>query len=330
MKPSLTAKLFGLFVGLCASLAPAADGGYLFVTFKGEQTPLTEQIYFVTSPDGRNWTELNQGKPVLVSTIGTKGVRDPYLIRKPDGKYVLIATDLNVHLLNHVWKKAAQEGSQSIVIWESDDLVKWTEPRLAKIAAPDAGCTWAPEAVYDEQAGDYLVFWASANKSDDFKKFRIWAARTKDFKTFSDPFIYIERPYAVIDTSIVRENGTYYRFSKNEKDTLIFLETSKTLTGEWTLVENFSLAKTKGYEGPECYPLTVAADGKPAQWCLVMDHFTKGEGYKPFVTDDLASGEFKPAPDFKFPYRLRHGAVMPLTKEEMAKLVTAYGDRAVK
>src|SRR5207244_1437646 len=105
---------------------------------------------------------------------------------------------------------------KSIVIWESDDLTHWSEPRLVKVAADDAGCTWAPEAVYDEDANDYLVFWASTTRSDNFAKQRIWAARTKDFRAFSKPFIYIEKPNHVIDTDIVRDNGKYYRFSKDE------------------------------------------------------------------------------------------------------------------
>ena len=66
--------------------AAAGEGGYLFVTFKGESSPMSEQIYFALSQDGRKWEALNQSKPVLVSTLGEKGVRDPYLVRAPDGK----------------------------------------------------------------------------------------------------------------------------------------------------------------------------------------------------------------------------------------------------
>ncbi|MGC4030675.1 MAG: glycoside hydrolase family 43 protein [Tepidisphaeraceae bacterium] len=318
-------RLFGLFLVMTMpTLALAADGGYLFVTFKGEQSPMTEQIYFVTSRDGKNWTNLNAGKPVLVSQLGEKGVRDPFLLRSHDGKkFFLIATDLSINL-NHNWGRAVTKGSQSIVIWESEDLVKWSEPRLVKVAADDAGCTWAPEAVYDEEKQDYLVFWASKTKRDDFKKHRIWAARTKDFKTFSEPFIYIDNPVDVIDTDIVFENGKYYRFSKDEKFKAITMETSEKLEGPWTDVPNFTLAKLQGYEGPACYRLSSAEPGKPATWCLLLDHYSKGEGYKPFLTTDLSAGQFKPAPDFKFPFKLRHGSILPVSAEELTKLEAAY------
>ncbi|HSH96383.1 MAG TPA: glycoside hydrolase family 43 protein, partial [Roseimicrobium sp.] len=251
---SLTQILFKIipvvFGFLFASSAlAAAPGGYLFVTFAGEETPLTEQIYFGLSRDGRTWQALNAAKPVLVSPIGEKGVRDPFIIRSPDSKKAyLIATDLSINL-NPGWKRASQAGSQSIVVWESSDLVTWSEPRLVKISADDAGCTWAPEAIYDEKTGDYLVYWSSYSKSDNFAKSRIWAARTNDFVTFSKPFIYMERGYAIIDTSIVRDQGRYYRFTKHQRKVTVFQETAEHLMGPWTDVTGFTLANTKGYEG---------------------------------------------------------------------------------
>lgn len=309
---------------LFATAAFAADGGYLFVTFRGERTPMTEQVYFVVSEDGRRWDALNDGKPTLVSTIGERGVRDPFLVRGHDGKtFYLIATDLSIHL-NKEWKRAAQAGSKSIVVWESTDLVNWSEPRLVKVSPDDAGCTWAPEAVYDEKAGDYLVFWASTNASDQFAKFRIWSSRTKDFKTFGPPSIYIEKPTAVIDTDIVFENGTYYRFTKDEKFKAITMERAEQLDGPWTDVPNFSLAKLVGYEGPAAFKLSGEA-GKPGTWCLLLDHYTKNAGYKPFVSNDLGAGEFKPGDDFAFPFPTRHGSVLPVTADELARLKAKYG-----
>lgn len=317
-----------LLLLLCftASAALAADGGFLFVTFKGEQSPLTEQIYFVLSADGRQWDALNSGEPVLVSTLGEKGVRDPYLLRAADGKtFYLLATDLSINL-NRNWGRAVKHGSQSLVIWESTDLVHWSEPRLVQVAHPDAGCTWAPEAVYDEETHDYLVFWASTTRSETPTKQRIWAARTKDFKTFGTPFVYIERPSDIIDTTIVREDGVYYRFSKDETTKAVTLETSRRLLGPWQSRPDFSLSKLIGYEGPACFRLAPAVSGQPATWCLLLDYYSKGKGYQPYVTRDLASGQFTHAPDLKFPFRLRHGGVLPITSEEYQRLRQAYAD----
>lgn len=325
-------SIFSLFAA-CACLlsclvatssALATDGGFLFVTFKGEQSPLTEQIYFAVSNDGRRWEALNHAEPVLVSTLGEKGVRDPYLVRAHDGKmFYLIATDLSINL-NRGWGRAVRAGSRSLVIWESTDLVQWSEPRLVPVAPEDAGCTWAPEAVYDEEARDYLVFWASTTKSDNFAKHRIWAARTKNFKTFGKPFIYIEKPTSIIDTTIVRAEGRYHRFTKDEKFKAITQEVSDKLMGPWQDVSGFSLAKMTGYEGPECYLVEPASAGKPATWCLILDYYSKGQGYQPFITQDLAGGQFTRAEGFTFPHRFRHGSVLPVTAAEYQRLKSAY------
>ena len=310
---------------LLGAAACASEGGYLFVTFKGEASPLTEQIYFALSKDGRQWAALNGGEPVLVSKLGEKGVRDPYILRTHDGKrFVILATDLSINR-NHDWGRAQEAGSKSIVIWESADLVRWAEPRLVRVAAADAGCTWAPEAVYDETTGDYLVFWASKNRSDKYAKQRIWAARTKDFRSFAKPFVYIDKPNHVIDTTIVREGTKYYRFSKDEQFKAITMEVSDKLLGPWQDVPRFSLAGMKGYEGPECYQLKPAAAGRPATWCLVLDQYSKGTGYQPFVTDDLGGGQFTPGPDFSFPFRFRHGSILPLAAGEYDRLEAALG-----
>lgn len=319
-------KLLPILLTIFTSTAAfAGDGGYLFVTFKGEQSPMTEQIYFALSKDGRQWSATNGGEPILISKLGEKGVRDPYLLRSHDGKkFYILATDLSIHL-NHGWDRAVKAGSQSLVIWESSDLVNWSQPRLVRVAAPDAGCTWAPEAVYDETTKDYLVFWASKNRSDEFAKHRIWAARTKDFQTFTEPFIYIDKPNHIIDTDIVREGNKYYRFSKDEKNKAVTMEVSDQLMGPWQDVPGFSLAKLQGYEGPECYQLKPAADGKPAVWCLVLDQYSKHGGYHPFVTDNLAAGQFAAAPDFIFPFLFRHGSILPISGAEYDRLETSLG-----
>ncbi|MBN2161434.1 MAG: family 43 glycosylhydrolase [Pontiellaceae bacterium] len=309
-----------LAVLLISSFAHAAEkpGGYLFVTFRGEATPLTEQIYFMVSENGRSWEALNNEEPVLVSTVGEEGVRDPYIIRSHDGeKFYLIATDLSIHLTHHNWGRSVTAGSQSIVIWESKDLVNWSEPRLCKVAPDDAGCTWAPEAVYDEERGEYMVFWASMTKGEEPGKHRIWAARTKDFRKFSEPFIYIEKPTTVIDTTIIRDKGVYYRFTKDEKNKAITMEYSSDLMDGWQDVPDFSLAQLQGYEGPTCF----MSDPTKDEWCLLLDKYSTGDGYQTYETRDLASGSFKAGDRMAFPFHpVRHGTVMPITRDELKRL----------
>lgn len=300
--------------------------GFLFATFRGEETPLSEQVYLALSLDGRRWRALNGGEPVLVNESGERGVRDPFLLRAAGGgKYYLIGTDLSINR-NPDWTRAVRAGSRSIVVWESEDLVRWSPPRLVEVAPADAGCAWAPEAVLDARTGEYLVFWASTTGRDAFAKHRIWAARTRDFREFSAPFVYIEGEAPVIDTTIVHDGRAYFRFTKDEKHKSVTLQTSPALEGEWREVENFTLRGMVGYEGPQCYLIEPASPNRPPVWGLIVDHYMARRGYQPYVTGDLASGRFDPAEGFHFPFPFRHGSVLPLDSEETSRLIAAHPD----
>jgi hypothetical protein len=316
------------FLGFCVS---AAGDGFLFTTFRDEATPLSEQIYMGISEDGRHWDALNGGAPVLVSDVGEKGVRDSFLLRSHDGQKVwLIATDLCI-ARNRDWNRATHAGSRSIVIWESTDLVHWSAARLALVAPTDAGCAWAPEAIYDEDSANYLVCWASTTARDNFSKLRIWAASTKDFRSFDRPFIYDEKPNDVIDVHFVHDGRTYYRFTKDDKDKSVRMETSKKLMGPWQEMPQFTAGQGKNFEGPICFRLRAATDGQPPLWCLLLDNVSDrigsgAFGYMPFVTQNLSTGKFTTAKDFYFPYPFRHGAVLPIATAERERLKSAYPD----
>ncbi|MFL5993861.1 MAG: immunoglobulin-like domain-containing protein, partial [Streptomyces sp.] len=228
--------------------AEQALKGYMFSYFTGEGTSDGEQLYSALSKgnDPLKWRELNDGKPVLTSTLGEKGLRDPFIIRSPEGdKFYQIATDLRIYG-NGDWDAAQRTGSKSIMIWESTDLVHWTNQRLVKISPDSAGNTWAPEAFYDAKRGEYVVFWASklydnADHSGDTYN-RMMYATTRDFYTFSEPKVWIDRGYSVIDSTMIQHDGTYYRLSKDERNNtsstpnskFIFEEKSDSILGSWS------------------------------------------------------------------------------------------------
>ena len=129
------------------SLSPWKQGGnekmqaYLFVHFREKTTPDGEQVYFGVSKDGFNWEEVNGGAPVLWAYYGDKGVRDFTVVRCKNPqtgkeKFVILATDLSLSYgmrgqYHHSWDEIGHNGSKSLAIWESDDLVNWKEQRLA-------------------------------------------------------------------------------------------------------------------------------------------------------------------------------------------------------
>ncbi len=156
---------------------------YLFVHFVGKEADaLSEQVYFSVSRDGKAWELLNNSKPVLTSGIGEGGVRDPFIIKSVGGeKYYLIATDLSIYNRRadkNVWRSCQESGSRDIIVWESADMVNWSEPRAVRIAGEENGCAWAPEAMYDKEKEAYIVYFASTDAADGYKYQRMYRAYT--------------------------------------------------------------------------------------------------------------------------------------------------------
>lgn len=299
----------------------ANKSAYLFVHFIGEQKD-GEQIYFSLSKDGFHWEDVNQGKPILYSKMGEEGVRDPFILFNPiDEFYYIIATDLCIHK-GKGWQVAQYEGSRNVVIWKSKDLLHWSEPWSVEIGIPEAGCVWAPEAIYDEQNQEFLVFFASMVKEDsDLEaKQRIYASRTSDFISFTPAKVYIERENHVIDTTMIYAEGQYYRFSKDETTKKILFEVSDSLEADRfkTLYSN-TLDNLYGVEGPQIFKV----DGDRKGYCLIVDRFAEGKGYLPLFTGKMSEEDFRILSEEEYNMgstKKRHGSVIVITEEEYEKI----------
>ena len=329
--------------------------GYLFVHFTGTEEDITkEQTYFSISKDGLNWTDLNGNKAVLESAIGESGLRDHYIARTPEGdKYYMIATDLSIATnqgsnIGDTWAQAGSNGSHSIVVWESEDLVNWSEPWLAEIAPENAGCTWAPEFIYDDVTGEFIVYWSATSIklndagsiAQEYENHAVYYSKTRDFHTFTDAKVYHAGemqangyPIKVIDSTMIYDDGTYYRYTKNESNGKIMIDKSDTVLGEYEDVESTTLTtdlpKAQGsVEGPIIFKMNDKTEDGETQWCLMVDRFARGQGYYPLVTTDFSSGEFRMLGnnEFSFPSKYRHGYVMPITAKEYGALQRKWGD----
>ncbi len=328
--------------------------GYLFVHFIGNESKAShEQTYFSISEDGLHWSELNGGNAVLTSNIGESGLRDHFIARSPEGdKYYMIATDLSIYH-NNSWPNAGGSGSHGIVVWESDDLVNWSEPWIAEIAPETAGCTWAPEFIYDESTGEYVVYWSATtlgldgndNVTQEYENHSIYYAKTRDFRTFTDAQPYHSggvdangKPIKMIDSTMIENNGTYYRYTKNETNGTIVVDKSNSILGNFTEIDSETLSKDAPsdpnvglLEGPIIFKMNERNANGEEQWCLMGDRFATNRGYYPMITTDLESGKFRMLDESEFSmptdeHKYRHGYVMPVTAAEYDALQRAYGD----
>ncbi|MFC4102585.1 glycoside hydrolase family 43 protein [Paenibacillus xanthanilyticus] len=302
---------------------------YLFVHFKEKRTPDGEQVYFGISKDGFQWETVNEGNPVLWSYYGDKGVRDFTITRTKAGKFVILATDLSLAygMLNqyqHSWAEISRNGSKCLVLWESDDLIHWSEQRMVQLGNEDFGCLWAPDIIYDKHRDDYVVHWSSSHRSNDYGEKGIYYARTRDFVHFSEARLLMQKEDSgIIDSAIYEEDGKYYLFLKSENNpTGIILMTSEHITGPYEKITAFddSMAALEGghYEAPTAVQL---ADGR---WCLFADHFgvsAEKQGYVPFIAEKLADGKFVRSDQaFTIPYGFKHGTILKISMEEYDRL----------
>ena len=348
--------------------APAAERDhYLFVCYaenydwNGDRLT-TEEIYFGLSADGMNWQNINvytlngreYTRPILRSTVGDMGTRDPHIVRSPDGdKFYVLATDLHA-VGNPVPEREGAEfkrssfdcvnGNRDLVIWETNDLTDWGEPRLVKCNFASAGNTYAPEAVWDEAKQAYLVYWASKDNAElnpdgsykASKVGKIYYCYTRDFNTFSEPTLWlastddamksafpnVSGEYDVYDTTIRYDpyDGLYYRFGTKNR---LYVQTSTSLDGPWSDAIALPGSLNNGnIEAPTTYQLP---DGS---WMLLGDNYRQYVPYQAAHLADFVAGNYT-AKSFQYASngpRYKHGTILPITEQEYLALLTAYDE----
>ncbi|MGW0199749.1 hypothetical protein [Nonomuraea sp. NPDC003201] len=57
-------------------------------------------------------------------------------------------------------------------------------------------------------------------------------ATTTDFREFSEPKIWHDPGHAVIDSAVIKHNGVYYRYTKDERDQTPSVSSAKLITAE--------------------------------------------------------------------------------------------------
>lgn len=302
---------------------------YLFVHFKEKTTPDGEQVYFGLSQDGFHWEPVNDGNPVLWAYYGEKGVRDFTIVRHPqNGRFYILATDLSIsygvrQYKKSFWEQVSRAGSPYLAVWESEDLVNWSEQRMLDFSEEGFGCLWAPDAIYDDADESYVLHWSASHSCNNYAVKKIYYSRTRDFVSFSKPQVLYAAPEGdVIDSALYQENGRYYLFVKEGNPTRLVLLESDSITGVYTRVPAFDRAMDQVEDGK--YEAPTAVRLEDGRWCLFLDYYGvpgAGQGYVPFVADTLAGGRFlRSDADFSFPYGYKHGTILPITMEEYDRI----------
>lgn len=239
---------------LARQIADTELFGYLFANFYKNN----EQVFFQLSDgdDPLSYSPTNNNKPVLVSDVGSKTARDPFIAYDPtQDKYWLLANNQVRRSRSRGYSSASLAGrltrtsrplvptrAQSLIalgIANGGDfnkayyanysgavlftgldntLTNWSCPQLIDFAGPDSLHVFAPEAIWDYEKSQFLLYWTGAYANATTGKF--WATYTADFTQFSPPFVYYEEDNTIYDLTIgaIEDDGkSYVRFwSSNE------------------------------------------------------------------------------------------------------------------
>ena len=301
---------------------------YLFTYFTDNSTK-GQQVCYAVSDNGLDFTPLNGGKLVIASdSISVSGgVRDPHILRGSDGWFRMVLTDMD-------WQKG-KWSNRGIVMLRSHDLIHWEHhtvhfpARYAGRDAAKADAVWAPQTIYDPEAGKYMVYFSlHSPKGGPFATDAVYYAYAND--NFTDlvgdePQRLFAYEGPTIDTDIVRdEKGLYHVFfntwGNGGTGRRQFLAQNLHHSENWRLLPD--LMQPEGMkmksEGSSAYPLN---DG--SGWVLAYDcfadgvfHFCQTTDLEHFtlVRETKTMGYFTP----------RHGSVIPLTDEEYQRIISYY------
>ncbi len=277
--------------------APAADP-LIFAFFRSNGET---GVFLAGSRDGLEWKELNGGRAVLLPPDKDALMRDPYLVRGPDGRFHMIWT----------WSWTAPFIGHS----SSRDLKTWEPVQKIPVFEGVAGVrnVWAPEMVWDRKQRHWIIFWAttiegrfseSLDSVDRGLSHRIYSMTTRAFREFSAPKVWFDPGYPVIDSTVVKDGKRWLMVFKDErvrplKKHLLMAEAASP-AGPWT---PFGEAFTETWsEGP-----SIIRIGR--QWHVYYDHYRDPAGYRLMVSPDLRNWRDATA-SLKMPDKPKHGSFL--------------------
>jgi hypothetical protein len=179
---------------------------------------------------------------------------------------------------------------------------------------------WAPQTIYDETEGKYMVYWSMQVGSEPDKIYYAYA--NSDFTALeSEPKILFQNPGggSTIDADIVKKDGLHYMFFKTEGEGFgIKKAVSANLTGGYVMNDRYLQSTNNAVEGGCVFRLYDTDT-----WILMYDMYTSG-AYQFTETTDF---EHFTVADKKvsFNFSPRHGTIIPISSEEAAALMKKWG-----
>lgn len=308
------------------------EPSYLFAYFPNNRD---ENLYYAISEDGFNYTPLNGGQKVLSadSVSIKKGIRDPYVIKGENGKFYMVATDMQ--------SAEGWDSNRGMVLFTSDDLINW---KHSTVHIPErfpewenVTRVWAPEMIWDPEyvnedgsKGRYMVYFSMLTNDGKAEYDKIYYCYANDDFTdlISEPVLLFENGCATIDGDIIydEKSGLYHMIFKNEVTKGIAQTTASHLTAkegeqpgsQWSEVSAPIQQTDVQVEGGGLFKLNNSDT-----WVLMYDCYTSGY-YQFCTTEDFKNFKLAAQTETKGAFTPRHGSVISISPEEKEKLLKAF------
>ena len=271
--------------------------------------PATEGLRFIYSTDGLRWDSI-QGVFLTPQVGKQKVMRDPSIVRGPDGTFHLVWTSS--------WR-----GDRGFGYASSKDLIHWSEQRFIEVMSDTTTVNvWAPELFYDDVRKQFLIIWASCvpgrfpdYQEEHLNNHRLYYTTTKDFKTFSKTQLFYDPDFSDIDATLVKRGAKdYVMVVKDNSRPMrnIKVAFAESPYGPWSKAsEPFTESFTEG-------PSTARVGD---WWYIYYDSYRQGI-YGAHRTKDFVHFEDRTGA-VNFPVGHKHGTVF-MAPEELVEGLIKY------
>ena len=284
--------------------------------------PAIDGLRFIYSTDGWHWDSI-PGTWLKPEVGRQKVMRDPSIIRTPDGTFHLVWTSS--------WR-----GDRGFGYASSRDLIHWSEQRFIEVM-PDTATVnvWAPELFWDDERQQAVIIWASCipgkfpdGQEDHKNNHRLYYTTTKDFKKFAPTKLMIDPGFSCIDATLVKRGKKDYVMvlkdnTRPERD--IKVAYAKSPYGPWSKVSEPFTGKMM--EGPTVLRLDDKIENSKSSnsksgWLIYYDRYRLkdfGAHYtKDFVTFEDVSKQVS------VPVLHKHGTIFKADERVLYNLLHAY------
>ncbi len=202
----------------------AATSAWVMAGIGTSGSVASDALHVAYSEDGLVWTTINSNESIFTPTIGSGHIRDPYIFRKNDGSFVLLAEDFTSDGQHYDFGAGedtdyGNNPSNKIYVAFSDDLITWNYEHLLQVTSGEgtSGATrhaWTPRAMYNKDDRCYDIYWTG----DDYDGVNhTYVTKTYDFLTVKnlEEHTIFSPGHSVIDAYVVKDGSTYYLFARD-------------------------------------------------------------------------------------------------------------------